>query len=161
MSKKKSSIENWDEVGILLKEMADCQVYVNRLEAKMNGEISDIKERYGKMSGESLEKIDSIRENILLFVAEHKKEFTDTKSREFTFGRVGLRKSTEIITRNVKAIMEALKAHGMQDCINVKESINKDVLKNYTDEKIESVGAKRRESERAYLEINLEKLKKE
>ena len=161
MGKKKSSIESWDEVGILLKEMADNQVYVNRLEAKMNSEITDVKERYNGMSRESLERISVIKEEILLFVSEHKKEFTEVKSREFTFGKVGLRKSTEIVTRNVKAIMEALKAHGMNDCINVKESINKDVLKNYSDEKIESVGAHRKESERAYCEVNLEKLRKE
>lgn len=159
MKKKKSTFESWDEVSIALKELAETKALMHRMEAKMNSEIEHIKEKYAEETGVYMKTAAEKEQNILLFVEENKKEFSQVKSREFTFGRVGMRKSTEIVTRNIKAIMEALKLHGMEDCITVRENINKEVLRTYPDEDIEKVGAHRKSGEKPFVEVSWEKLK--
>ena len=42
----------------------------------------------------------------------------------------------------VEKVIKTLKKYGMGDCITVKESVNKDILKTYDEKTILSVGGK-------------------
>lgn len=153
-----SKFKAWDEVAIAMKELADIEVSVKQAEALMNQSITDIKKAYEeKVSGEICRKAE-LEKQIELYTKEHISEFTDKKSKDFTFGKVGFRKTTEITTRNVRAIIEACKQNLMYDCIITKESLDKDALSKYDDAALMTVGAKRKETEKYYMEIKLEEL---
>lgn len=158
--KKISSLENWDEVSLALRDLAENESMIRRLENKMNEKISAIKDEYSSAGSEYRERALKIREDILAFVNAHKKEFSDgARHREFTFGRVGLRKSSEIIARNQKAIIEALKQHGMNDCIRVTEKLDKEMLERYDEETLLIVGVKKKDKDTAFCDVDYEKIK--
>ena len=156
--KKVSRFERWDEVAIAVKEIAEINSRIAASEVMMNNAISEIKSNYDAKVAADISRRCELEDEIELYVKAHQNEFTDKKSKEFTFGKVGFRKTTEIITRNVKAIMEALKAHGMNDCIVVTEKIDKDALTKYDDNALLAVGARRKEAEKYYYEVYTEKL---
>lgn len=160
MAKKKdiSRFEAWDEVAIALKEIRDIEISVKQAETLMNQAISDIKQAYEDKVSDQLERKADLENQIELYTKAHINEFTDKKSKDFTFGKAGFRKTTEITARNVVAIIEACKQRKMTDCIITKESLDKDMLAKYDDGALQTVGAKRKESEKYYMEVKLEEL---
>lgn len=156
--KKISEFTAWDGVADALREIAGINNRISAAEAAMNSAIDEIKRNYDKKVAEDAERKAEIEKDIELYVKAHQSEFTEKKSKEFTFGKVGFRKSTEIVTRNVRAIIEALKAHGMTDCIVITERIDKNALEKYDDRAILAVGARRKEGEKYFCEVTEEKL---
>jgi hypothetical protein len=47
----------------------------------------------------------------------------------------------------------------MEDCITVKETVNKEVLNKYTDKEIFSVGAARKTEDKFFMDTDHEKVK--
>lgn len=159
MAKKKiSRFENWDEVAIALKSIGECRMRIKKAEIALNTSIADMKESYADRVKEDLETAEDLEEQVKLFTNAHKSDFTDKKTKEFTYGKVGFRKSTEIITRNVKAIIEACKQHKMTDCIKVSEKLDKEAMDKYTDEALVAVGARRADKDNYFMEIAEERL---
>lgn len=156
--KKTSEFKKWDEIAIALRELAEIDCAMTAAELSMNKAIDEIKASYESKVSERVERKRWLEDNVKLFVCERQNEFEDKKSKEFTFGKVGFRKSTEIVTRNVKAIMEALKRHAMSDCIITSEKIDKEALAKYDDEALLRVGARRKTGEKYYYEVNKEKI---
>jgi phage host-nuclease inhibitor protein Gam len=81
------------------------------------------------------------------------------KTRILNFGKVGFRQSTKIVIKGMQAVLKTLKARGMTDCIIVKESVNKDRLREYPDEVIASVGATKKVTDTFWYEADREKLR--
>jgi phage host-nuclease inhibitor protein Gam len=152
------TLKNWDDVNLNMKEIGECQMEIDKIEAEMNAKISDIKleaEMEAKHYKESIKKLEL---QIKDFVEMSKAEL-DGKSKVLNFGKTGFRKSTKIVTRGVNKIIKNLKAFNMKDCIKIKESINKDVLKKYSDEDIAKVGAMKKVEDVFWYEVDREKLK--
>uniref|UniRef100_UPI003D08A498 host-nuclease inhibitor Gam family protein n=1 Tax=Caloranaerobacter sp. DY30410 TaxID=3238305 RepID=UPI003D08A498 len=82
------------------------------------------------------------------------------KTKVLNFGRTGFRKSTKIVLRKVENVIKNLKALNMLDCIKVKESVNKEVLKKYSDEEIARVGAIKKVEDVFWYEVDREQLQK-
>ncbi|MBQ7794791.1 MAG: host-nuclease inhibitor Gam family protein [Clostridia bacterium] len=156
---KTGKIQAWDEVAISLKEIAEINVRINAAEVSMNNAIAEIKSKYEEKVRPDMERKAELEGEIKEWTSSKKGDFVDKKSKEFTFGKVGFRKSTEIVTRNIRAIIEALKAHNMTDCIIVSERIDKEALGKYDDTALKAVGARRKEGEKYFLEIYEESLK--
>ena len=74
--------------------------------------------------------------------------FKDKKSVDLDFGVLSFRRSTSIVTagRGVtwEMILGKLKEQGLQDGIRIKETINKEALLEWDNDKLEKVGAKRK-----------------
>lgn len=159
MAKKKvSRFENWDEVATSLKNIGQCRMRIKKAENALNASIAEMKESYEEQIKEDLETAEDLEEQVKLFTNAHKADFADKKTKEFTYGKVGFRKSTEIITRNVKAIIEACKQHKMIDCIKVSEKLDKDVMATYDDKALTAVGAKRSDKENYFMQVYEERL---
>lgn len=149
---------DWGQVDEALKMISKIDQTVAIHEAKMNEDIDSIKARVQSILTPLLQERETLEKNIKEFTESRMDEFKESKSKKFTFGTVGFRKSTEIITRNVKAIIGALKNNKMYDCIIVKETINKDELAKFDDAAIEKVGAKRKIDDKFYFEIDKERV---
>lgn len=162
MAKKKetSKFTSWDEVAAALRDMRDIELRRKKAEVNMNNAMTHIKAQYEENDKPEKAAFEALEKQVMLFTKEHEADFIDKKSREFTFGTVGFKVTTEIITNNIKAIIGALKNKGMTDCITttVTEKINKGKLSEYSDEAIKAVGARRRTEEKYFYKLNLESL---
>lgn len=160
MAKKKiiPVFESWEQVNEALKGVAKINQTLKVHEAKLNEDINAIKSKVQGVTAPLLEEKERLEKNIQEFTEAHAEEFTDKKTKDFSFGQVGFRKTTSIITRNVQAIMEALKNNKMLNCITVKESINKEELEKYDDESLLKVGAKRKIEDKFFYKIDEERI---
>lgn len=162
MAKKKTEpiFQTWEQVDDALKGISKIDQAVKIHEAKMNDDINMIKTKVQSITTPLLEEKALLENNIKEFTKANAAEFKDKKTKDFTFGQVGFRKSTSIVTRNVKAIIEALKNNKMLDCIITKESINKDELTKYDDTSLEKVGAKRKVDDVFFYKVDEERIDK-
>lgn len=160
MAKKKTEplFKEWNQVDEALKGIAKINQTLKAHEAKMNEDINGIKSRVQALTTPLLAEKEFLEKNVQEFVEANASEFKDKKTKEFTFGQVGFRKSTSIITRNVQAILEALKNNKMLNCIIVKESINKEELEKYDDESLAKVGAKRKVEDKYFYKVDEERI---
>ena len=130
------SLKSWDEVNAALKLIRDNEIELELIEADMGKKIADIKEQAVPYR-DDIKKLElQVKECVTLNKAELK-----GKSREMDFGKVGFRMSTKLmLPKQVEKVIKTLKKYGMGDCITVKESVNKDILKTYDEKTILSVG---------------------
>jgi len=136
-------LKSWDEVDLHFKEIGECEMAIERIEAEMNEKIQDIKLEAEIAAKPLKERIEKLGREVKEFVELNRGEIKG-KTKVLNFGRTGFRQSTKIIVRSVQAVINALKARRMDDCIIVKESVNKDRLREYPDEVIAAVGAAKR-----------------
>ena len=156
--KQKPILENWDQVNESLKEIGEINRKVQAIEADMNETINMVKANAEDKSKSLLFRRKELESNVQKFTEYHTDQFKDAKTKSFNYGEVGFRKATSIITRNVKAIIEALKQNKMDDCIKRTESIDKEELAKYDDKSIEKVGARRKVEEKFFYKIDEERV---
>lgn len=153
-----TALGNWEDVDNTLREVGRIDTLINLMEAEYNNKVTDIKEELA-IKAKSLQERKEFLERLIKEYAEaHKDGLDGKKSKELNFGRCGFRQSTKIILRNTKAIIAALKAKGMNDCIVIKEQISKEVLKKYGEATAEAVGAKIKKDDVFWYEVNRDKL---
>lgn len=160
MPKEKTMLvfRNWDEVNQALREVGEIDRKVMTIETNMNQKIDEIKADAERDAALLIERKKRLETNIQEFTESCVSEFKDSKSKEFLYGTVGFRKTASIITRNIKAIIEALKQNRMNDCIIVTEKLNKEELEKYDDAAIEKVGAKRKVEDKFFYRLNTERI---
>jgi phage host-nuclease inhibitor protein Gam len=160
MAKEKRMVvyRNWDEVNMALKEIGDIDRKVMAIESDMNIKINEIKATADKDASSLVERKKTLEVNIEDYTKSCVEEFKDSKSKEFLYGTVGFRKVTSIITRNIKAIIEALKQNKMNDCIVITEKLNKDELEKYDDASLKKVGAKRKVDDNFFYKLDIERI---
>lgn len=158
--KEKSNFTSWEQVDSALCEITKINNRVKAAEVQMEQDKLFITKSYEQKVRDDLERKVQLEKDMKLFTEEHIDEFTELKTKKFTYGSVGFRKSTEVVTRNVKAIIGALKQNKMLDCITTKvtESINKSKLAEYDDNTLLMVGAKRKVSDTYFYELPTESL---
>lgn len=136
------ALKSWTEVDETLMDIGRIDIEVEAMEAEYNRQVTDLKEALAKQAKPLQERKAFLERLVKEFAESHKDGLDGKKSRELNFGRIGFRQSSKIVLRNVKAILAAIKAKGMTDCIVIKEEISKDALKKYDPATIEAVGAK-------------------
>lgn len=150
-------LHSWEDVDLHLKEIAECELSLEQIEADLTKATSDLKLDAELKAKPIKERMEKLADEVKVFVELNRADIKG-KTKNLTFGKTGFRKSTKIILRNVKAILANLKARKMNDCISVKESINKDKLGEYPDEIIASVGAGKKVEDIFWYETDREKL---
>ncbi|PSJ66950.1 hypothetical protein C7J99_22975 [Brevibacillus brevis] len=160
LAKKKAApvFQSWEEVNQAMREISVLDAQVSSAEAKMNQLINDIKADTEAVVTPLLQRKAELEQHIQVFTESCIDEFKDSKTKSLTFGEVGFRKTTSIVTRNVKAILEALKQNKMFDCIVTKESIDKDELAKYDDAALAKVGAKRDTKDKFFYKPAVERI---
>ena len=125
---KETTLKNWDDVNQALKDLGELTMTRRMLENSLTDEITKVKEAHAAEAKPVTDKIKLIEKDIELFVTDHKDEFAKKRSKEFPFGSISYRVSKSIKVLSVATCIKALKAMGMHDYINVKETPNKDML---------------------------------
>lgn len=153
-----TALKIWTEVDDTLREIGRIDLEIESMEAEYNRKITDLKEELANQAQPLQERKAFLERLVKEFAESHKDGLDGKKSRELNFGRIGFRQSTKVILRNVKAIIAALKARGMTDCIVIKEEVSKDTLKKYDPATVEAVGAKIKTEDVFWYEVNRDKL---
>lgn len=153
-----TALKNWTEVDDTLREIGRIDMEIESMEAEYNRKITDLKEELANQAQPLQERKAFLERLVKEFAESHKDALDGKKSRELNFGRVGFRQSTKVILRNVKAIIAALRARGMTDCIVIKEEVSKDTLKKYDPATVEALGAKIKTEDVFWYEVNRDKL---
>lgn len=164
MSKKSRNTEPalsaWDDVDKCLRDIGECELAMGELEAEMNIAINDAKEKAAKLAKPLQDNITRLESMIKEFVEDNKSEI-EGKSKQLNFGKVGFRQSTSVSVpaKRLEAIIKNLKKFGMEDCIIIKETVNKEILVRYNEKDIAKVGASRKVEDKFWLEADKEKLR--
>lgn len=134
------SLKSWDEVNSTLRKIRDAEIALQQIEADMEKCVADVKEKAEEQSIPWRDEIKKLELQVKEYVTVNKDDLNG-KSREMTFGSVGFRLSTKLqLPKAVDKVIKQLRKMGMGDCINIKETVNKDILKTYDEKTILLVG---------------------
>ena len=155
-------LRDWNEVDSALKAIAEAENQIAILESSMNIQINALKEGFAEKAEPYKEAIKKYEVMIKEYVSENKGDLSG-KSKELNFGKVGFRFSTKVsLPKKLDKLIQTLRKHGMEDCITVKETVNKDVLKTYDEKDIIKVGATLKKEDTFWYETKKEEsLKKD
>lgn len=155
-------------LGIIAKRMA----FVKKKEADMNEKINAIRQKFDVDTAEAQTEIDLLKTDIEKFCLDHKSEFDQTRTLEFTTGKVGFRTNPpKVLQLNKKftiaTTLELIKKIFKGAYIRIKEEIDKDALlsdyrnKTIADDKLASVGLRIDQGETFFIEPDWEKMLEE
>ena len=127
-----TKIENWDEVDNQLKRVAELEVAIANINGEVTVECNSIKEE-AKMRIDPLQvEKEAIEKQITIYCEANKHEFAEKRSKQFNFGEVAYRVSQSLslpkLKGKVDALIKAIKAYGLKDCIIYEEKIDKEKL---------------------------------
>lgn len=151
-------LTSWEQVDECLKVMSDAENQISVITAEMNAAIAEIKSDAEKRAAQFKETIKQNEGKIKEFTTIRKEDLKG-KSKQLTFGTVGFRQSTKLLLPSDTAeVIVKLRKNGMADCINVKETINKDTVKSYPEEDILRIGAYLQKTDTFWYETDKDRL---
>lgn len=151
-------LTSWEQVDECLKVMSDAENQLSVITADMNAAIAQAKKEAEERAAQYKEMIKQNEGKIKEFTTIRKEELKG-KSRQLTFGTVGFRQSTKLLLPSDTAeVILKLRENGMADCINVKETINKDTVKSYPEEEILKIGGYLQRSDTFWYETDKDSL---
>lgn len=154
-------LTSWDEVDQAMEEILIAKGRICEIEVNMNRRIEQIKSVATNAGNPLRDRIDKLELQIRDFVTAHRSELKG-KSRKLTFGEAGFRLSTKVHVPPKKQaeVIRLCREYGMDDCVAVKESVLKDVMKRgYSAEEIARTGAELRVTDEFWYDVNEETLK--
>ena len=154
---EKYILQSWEEVDAVLKEIAENEMEIEAITTDMNKEIHDIKQIAEEKSKKHQERIKVLSLYVQEFTERNRDEIKG-KTKVLNHGSVGFRQSTKVVLSKVEQIIEKLKKFKMTDCINVKETVNKDVLRKYPADDILKVGGSLKVEDVFWYETDREEL---
>ena len=156
---KPPQLHSWDDVNIALRRILECESCIDEINVELTRTIAAAKDEADQRARAAQEMKREAEVNVKDFVMRHRDEL-DGKTKQLNFGRTGFRLSTSLVVPSNKTadVIESLRRYGMEDCITVKESVNKDVLKRYPCENIQRTGAYLKSVDEFWYEVDKETL---
>lgn len=145
-----------------MAEIAGIKRSIADVENTMNERIDRIKADAEVEAAPLQAQLASIEGGLLAF-AEHNKSdlFKDKRSRELDFGTLGYRRSKELKPKPKKTwkmILGAIKELGFNAALRKKESVNREELHTWPDERLDVIGCRRVEKDTFWYEIDEKKV---
>lgn len=145
-----------------LAEIASLKRSTADIETNMNDEIDKIKIGSEAKAAPLQTRLMALENGLLAYAEFNKDElFKNKRSKELDFGSLGYRKSREVKPKpkhTWKMILGTLKEMKFKAAIRTKESINKDELHQWPDERLELIGARRVKKDTFWYEIDEQKI---
>jgi phage host-nuclease inhibitor protein Gam len=153
-------LKSWDDVNRALMEIAKGEIEIAQIEGDMNIKINEIKEQAERQSAPIRAAIETVSKQLKTFAELNRPDFGKVKSRKLTFGTVGFRASQSIVVKTalMQKIIDNLRKLDMSDCVKVTETVNKEVLATYPDEKIIASGATIKKDDTFWYETDKQSL---
>lgn len=146
-----------------LAEIAELRRSVKAREGAMNDEIDRLKAETEAAVAPLQAKMASLENGLLAFAEFNKDElFVDKRSKDLDFGSLGYRRSKEIKPKpkhTLAMVLGKIKELGFVEAIRTKESVNKDELSQWSDERLALVDARRVEKDTFWYEVAEQEIK--
>lgn len=150
-------LKSWEDVNFTLKEIAEYEMEVEKITTDMNEKLHDIKLEAEMKAKPYKDKIEMLGIYIKDFVEQNKTEL-DGKTKVLNFGSTGFRLSTKVVIKKLENTIENLKKLSLLDCITVKETVNKEVLRTKPEQTLLMVGASLKKDDVFWFETDRDKL---
>jgi len=156
-------VKDLTEANRVLAEIGALKRQIEQVNASLSDDIDRLKAD-AEAKAAPLQSRLACMENGLLAFAEYNKEevFVERRSRELTFGTLGYRRSTEIAAKpkhTMAMVLGKLKELSFAGAIRIQESVNKDELQTWPDERLDLVGARRVKKDTFWYEVKEEEVK--
>ncbi len=153
-------LQSWEDADRALMEIARAEIEIAKIEGDMNIEINQIKERADRACAPLRAQIIELGKQLKTFAELNRPDFKSAKTRTLTFGELGFRASTSVVIKPalMEKIIDNLRKLGMDDCIKVSETVNKEVLKTYPEAQIIASGASLKKDDTFWYETNKQNL---
>lgn len=153
------ALKSWEEVDSTLKQIREAEIALSDISTTAEKLILDIKQQAEEDAQLHKDRIKQLELQVKEFTTVHRDEMLPAKSKEMTFGQVGFRMSTKVILpQKLERVIAKLKKLGMGDCIITKETVDKDILKTYSEKTILEVGGTLKKSDAFWYETKQEKI---
>ncbi len=162
MAKKKSvnyfQVNSIADADDALRHIADLKRQIDLVESDMNEKIDKIKASAEAETAEARKRIEMTEMGLELFAAEKKGDlFSIKRTIDLNFGSMGFRKSQEL--KPVKKmtwakVLGRLKEFGFLEAIRKKESVDKEVLREWKEERLAEVGVTIQQKDTWWYEVN-------
>ena len=130
MSKKKeSTLKSWGEVDAQLKKLGELQIQKSKLEGNLTIKVNKLKEEFSEKCGIINTEIKEIEKDITRYCEENKECFINKRNKKLNFGIVAYRITEKVLIKNVQAVISSLKNLCLENCLRIKEEIDKEKIK--------------------------------
>lgn len=150
-------LQSWEDVDLHLLEIRENEIAIESIKADLDLAVSNLKLEAADRIKKYADRIGTLEIEIKEFVEANRSDIKG-KTKELTFGKTGFRASGKIIIRNIKNTIAMLKNLGLDECIKIKENVNKENLKSQSDDILAKVGASRSKKDVFWYETKREKL---
>ena len=135
--------------------LAEIEAGADRRQAELEARVANLRAEAAVEIGRSAELARGLRKTIEAWADENPEAFGSARSLALTHGRIGWRWTPPAIKllKKAESVIAALKSHGLADAVIVRESVNKDVLATYPDERLKEIGAKRTQREEFFVDL--------
>lgn len=154
-----AQIRSLDDANAAIAEIGKIMLNLDAIDGKASEKIGKIKEEAAKAGEEARKRISDL-ENALSVYAEYNKEelFREKKSIPLSYGAIGYRASTKVsVTRST---LELLKKLFGGKGVRIKETIDKEQLKDWQDSELAQVGAAKVQTDTFFYEVNRDEVNK-
>lgn len=152
-------LQDWPEVDRVLRRMGEIKIALLDIEGAMNLQISKAKTEAVDEATPLEAEYKSLEKKITKFCGGRKEEFAKNRTKTMDFGTVAYRIAKKISIASKDSCLAALKVLGLDNCINKKETINKEAMESLDDATLVKCGAERKTSDVLKIEPNLTKLR--
>lgn len=133
-------ITSLSEADGMLHEMADLKAKIRKVQADADIAVNAIKESMMDTVRPMLEQIEAMEKSLAVYSEYNRTElFNDKKTIELQFGLFGYRQSTSVSVK--KTTLELLQKHGFDDAITIKPTVNKEIMRSWSSERLALVDA--------------------
>lgn len=154
-----------DQAKVAMAELAHIERSLAAIEADMNDNIDTIKRNADAEAAPHQERKKELATALNGFAEVNRAElFTKRKSLELPHGVIGFRQSTSIVAKakvKMAQVLEKLKDLQWNEAVKVTEAVNKEVMREWTDGKLEAIGMERKQADQFFIDISAEALKGE
>lgn len=157
-------VKTLEDANEALEQISAFQRTVDTEELAMNEKIDAIKAKTEMSVAAHQKKIQAMENGLQAFCEFNKDNlFEKKRSIELNFGTIGFRKTTKLAPKpkiTWKRVLELLEEKGFKSGIRVKKSANKEVLNEWSDEKLDKVNVIRKKSDEFWYDPKEEELQK-
>jgi len=165
-------VADLDAADRALARLAEIKRVVDGENLRLNEAVDRLKAHVTEVTAAPLAESAAIEAALASFVETRKSElFGKMRSVSLAFGVIGFRRSREVkpkpkitfagILERVKALGTGEKDDPFASAIRVKEELNRDVLREWPEERLETVGARIAEKDTFFYELNTQEIKGE
>lgn len=163
-------VADLDAADRALARLAEIRRIVDGENLRLNEAVDKLKAHVSEVTAAPLAEA-AVIEAALATFAETRKDslFGKLRSQALTFGLIGFRRSSEVkprpkttwggILERIKSLVTGVDGDPFKAAIRVKEDVNRDVLKDWPEERLEAVGARIVTKDTFFYELATQEIK--